>query len=257
MESLLDIKTNQNIDSRIIPVVFLGKQADEVFIDLKSRNTKVVKSVELVETGLIEKKILAITGVINRDTFFTGENLTVELVIANGTSKKYLDHLYIDLIKTVEYIYDKKSMIGRIQKYESRWESVMQYVVKRKIVPMKRVEFIRDFEIPLNLYESTLSKDAIIRQSYSLRVTIPEHSECLEFPIYIVNSLGTKMKRQFVSLSGSFKQPRKCESVDDFELIDDDVGFLDQNVKTPTRLNKSDIKFDNEVEEISQLLKDD
>jgi hypothetical protein len=258
MESLLEIKTNQHIESRLHSIKLIGCQIDQQFLDWKARNNKVVKSLDLQEHGIMDRKMLTITAVINRDTFFTEESLTLELVVCNGTSKMTFEKLFVDLFKTTEYIYDKKSMIGRIQKYKTRLESVMQYVIHKNITPGQRLEFVRDFEIPATLQESTLMKDAIVRTSYSLQVSIPNRSEFIVFPLYIINTQGTTKKRQNIKLQKSFSNQGV---VDDFEIVDEDVGFVDQgqpleSTHKSTQIRHETAQFDQEVEEISRLLKE-
>lgn len=238
---------------------------DQSFLDWNQRNNKIVKSIDIKEYGVIDFTVMTMTCTINRDTFFNLEKMVIEVVICNGTKKTNVSAIHFDIIKQYEYIYDKRSMIGRITKYRERKERFVEIIVQKSVKPQQRVEFIQEIDIPEKLQESTLGKDNIIRISYSLRISIPNIKDQIEFPLYLIDQNGCDKRRQVVKLS---KQKTKTEIIDDeFEFVDENVGFLDgepkdlkeeeEKISVEDYLDETKVlKFrrDHSVEEISKLI---
>lgn len=268
LENLLEIKNDANVISPEILIKISGCQVDQSFLDWNQRNNKIIKSVDIKEYAVIGASIMTMTCAINRDTFFGGEKLAMELVICNGTKQVKVDKINIELIKQYEYIYDKRSMIGRITKYKERKERIIHNIVEKIIKPNQRDEVYQEIEIPDKIQESTLGRDNIIRISYSLRISIPNIKDIIEIPLYLIDPLGCQKRRQIVNLQKP--QKTKTEIIDEeFEFVEDNIGFLDQEPKDEKveeetitleeYLEESKLKNlprDKSIEEISKLLDD-
>ena len=248
LENILELTPVYDF-SKEIEILVAGCQVDEVLINMDKRNNPVIQSLELNEGYFIGKITMSL--ILNRDTFFTGENINLQVILCNGTSKN-TDIVKYEFKKMKEYLYSRKTIIGKIKRRKEHIGIISSGIASVQVFPHSRIENSIDIEIPNSMFETTMMKDSIFRISYSLKITFycsNKEEKIIEFPIYIINSDGCPFRRKS---NKKIKKKISEISVDDFEMIDENVGFLDfeekeidiEKIKTSEKNEEIQLNFD-------------
>eukprot|EP01080_Neovahlkampfia_damariscottae_P009269 gene9269-1356_t len=222
LENILELTPVYDF-SKKVDILVNGCQVDTVLINMDKRNSPVIQSLELNEGFFIGKITMSL--ILNRDTFFTGEKMNLQVILCNGTSK-FTDIVKYEFIKLKEYLYSRKTVVGKIKRRKEHIGIISSGIVASQTVEHSRYENSIDIEVPIDLKETTMMKDAIFRVSYSLKITFfcsNKQEKIIEFPVYIINSDGCPFQRKVKKIEKKISEI----SVDDFEMIDENVGFLD------------------------------
>jgi hypothetical protein len=162
LENILELKPIYDF-SKKIEIQVNGCQVDEVLINMEKRNSPVIHSLEINEGFFVGKITMSV--ILNRDTFFTGENINLQVILCNGTSKT-TDVVKYEFLKFKEYCYSRKTIVGRIKRRKEHVGIISSGIAATQILEHSRSENSVDINVPFDLAETTMIKNSIFRVSY-------------------------------------------------------------------------------------------